>query len=109
MCHMKYMFLPASITLFASVPQMFELPIEQIGFGALLFFIIWTYMKHVMPKTQDEIARKNERVAELIEEIRRLNTLREQDQRTITHLLNVRPTPPETGRFHVANEEVEEL
>jgi ABC-type bacteriocin/lantibiotic exporter with double-glycine peptidase domain len=109
MYNTSYIFLPTSIALFATVPQMFDMSIEKIGFGALLFFIIWTYMKHVMPKTQEEIARKNERVAELIEEIRRLNTMREQDQKTIAHLLNVRPSPHDTGRFQVANDEIDEL
>ena len=45
----------SSVTLFASVPEMFEFPLEKIGFGALLFFIIWTYMKQILPKTQEEM------------------------------------------------------
>ena len=84
---MKCLFLSASITLFANLPDVFELPGEKIGFGALLFLIIWTYMKHILPKTQDEMERKNKRIAELVEEIRHLNTMREKDQQTIIDLI----------------------
>ena len=78
----KCLFLSGSITLFANIPELFELPMEKIGFGAILFFIIWTYMKHVLPKTQAEMERKNDRIAELVEEIRHLNVMREKDQQT---------------------------
>ena len=84
---LRCLFLSVSITLFANVPGIFEFPIEKIGFGALLFFIIWTYIKHVMPKTQDEMERKNKRIAELAEEIRHLIALREKDQQTIVELI----------------------
>ena len=84
---MRCLFLSASITLFANLPDVFELPGEKIGFGALLFFIIWTYMKHVLPKTHEEMERKNNRIAELIAEVRHLNALREKDQQTIVKLL----------------------
>ena len=84
---MRCLFLSASITLFANLPDVLELPGEKIGFGALLFFIIWTYMRHVLPKTQAEMERKNNRIAELIEEVRHLNSLREKDQQTIVSLL----------------------
>jgi len=84
---MRCLFLSASITLFANLPDVFELPSEKIGFGALLFFIIWTYMRHVLPKTQEEMERKNNRIAELIEEVRHLNVMREKDQQTIVNLL----------------------
>ena len=84
---MRCLFLSASITLFANLPDVLELPGEKIGFGALLFFIIWTYMRHVLPKTQAEMERKNNRIAELIEEVRHLNSLREKDQQTIVGLL----------------------
>ena len=80
---MKCFFLSSSITLFANVPQMFEWPLEKIGFGALLFFIIWTYMKHILPKTQDEMQKLRDENQKLIEEISRLNQLRERDQRLI--------------------------
>ncbi len=76
-----------SVTLFANVPDMFELPVEKIGFGALLFLIIWTYMKQILPKTHDEMERKNARIAELIQEVHRLNTIREKDQRILESLL----------------------
>ena len=79
---LKCLFLSGSITLFANIPELFELPMEKIGFGAILFFIIWTYMKHVLPKTQAEMERKNDRIAELVEEIRHLNVMREKDQQT---------------------------
>lgn len=84
---MKCLFLSASITLFAQVPELFDVQVEKIGFGALLFFIIWTYMRHVLPKTQAEMERKNNRIAELVEEIRHLNVLREKDQQTIFDLI----------------------
>lgn len=84
----KCLFLSGAVTLFANVPDLFEWPIEKIGFAALLFFIIWTYMKQILPKTQEEMERKNMRIAELIEEIRRLNTLREKDQKILESLLN---------------------
>ena len=80
---MKCFFLSGSITLFANVPQMFEWPLEKIGFGALLFFIIWTYMKHILPKTQDEMQKLRDENLKLIEEISKLNQLRERDQRLI--------------------------
>ena len=44
-------------------------------------------MRHVLPKTQAEMERKNNRIAELIEEVRHLNTLREKDHQTIVSLL----------------------
>ncbi|MCL2624506.1 MAG: hypothetical protein FWD31_12660 [Planctomycetaceae bacterium] len=84
---MRCLFLSGAITLFANLPDVLELPGEKIGFGALLFFIIWTYMRHVLPKTQAEMERKNNRIAELIEEVRHLNTLREKDHQTIVSLL----------------------
>ena len=75
------------MTLFANVPDMFELPVEKIGFGALLFLIIWTYMRQILPKTHDEMERKNARIAELIQEIHNLNHLREKDQKLLESLL----------------------
>jgi hypothetical protein len=103
---LRYLFLPASITLFANVPDIFEMPMERIGFGAILFFIIWTYIKHVLPKTQEEMERKNHRIAELIEEIRAMNKLREQDQKTMTALLkDLRQSPPDTHRNHVKEDD----
>ncbi len=88
-----------SVTLFANVPDMFELPVEKIGFGALLFLIIWTYMKQILPKTHDEMERKNARIAELIQEVHRLNTIREKDQKILESLLrehekNNKPNDP---------------
>ena len=88
---MKCFILSGSITLFANVPQMFEWPIEKIGFGALLFFIIWTYMKHILPKTQDEMQKLRNENQKLIEEISKLNQLRERDQRLIAlHLKEIK-------------------
>ena len=96
---LRCLFLSVSITLFANVPGIFEFPVEKIGFGALLFFIIWTYIKHVMPRTQDEMERKNSRIAELAEEIRHLIAMREKDQQTIHDLLKeVRKTPHDMKR-----------
>jgi len=83
----KCLFLSGTITLFANVPEMFEWPIEKIGFGALLFFIIWTYMKTILPKTQADIDDKNKRIECLIAEIAKLNELRAKDQIIIAALL----------------------
>jgi len=84
---LKCLLLSASITLFAQVPGLFDWEVEKLGFGALLFFIIWTYMKNVLPKTQEDMERKNNRIAELIAEVGRLNAMREKDQHTIVNLL----------------------
>ena len=84
---LKCLLLSLSITVFAQVPELFEWEIEKIGFGALLFFIIWTYMKNVLPKTQEEMERKNKRITELAEEVRHLIAMREKDQQTIISLL----------------------
>lgn len=72
-----------TVTLFASVPEIFEMPMERISFGALLFFIIWTYMKKILPKTHEEMQKLREENRKLVEEIRKLNDLREHDQRII--------------------------
>jgi hypothetical protein len=80
-------FFAGSITLFANVPQLFEWPLEKIGFGALLFFIIWTYMKQILPKTHEEMQKLREENRTLLDEIRKLNQLREQDQKLITSYL----------------------
>ncbi len=79
--------LSGAMTLFANVPDLFEWPLEKIGFGALLFFIIWTYMKQILPKTHEEMERKNTRIAELLAEIHKQNLLREKDQKIIESLL----------------------
>ena len=84
---LKCIFLSASITLFANLQELFDLPNERLGFGALLFLIIWTYMRKVLPKTQEEMERKNNRIAELVDEIRHLNAMREKDQQTIIDLI----------------------
>ena len=84
---LRCLFLSGSVTLFANVPDMFELPLEKIGFGALLFLIIWTYMKQILPKTHDEMERKNARIAELIQEIHNLNRIREKDQKLLESIL----------------------
>ncbi len=76
-------FLSGTITLFANVPEIFEWPLEKLGFGALLFFIIWTYMKTILPKSQEDIQKLREENQKLIEEISKLNQLRERDQRLI--------------------------
>jgi len=76
-------FFAGSITLFANVPQLFEWPLEKIGFGALLFFIIWTYMKQILPKTQEEMQKLREENRKLLDEISKLNQLRERDQKMI--------------------------
>ena len=103
---MRCLFLSASITLFANLPDVFELPSEKIGFGALLFFIIWTYMKHVLPKTHEEMERKNNRIAELIAEVHHLNVLREKDQQTIVNLLkDIKRVPQNMTPTNENNEE----
>jgi len=99
---LKCLLLSLSITVFAQVPELFEWEIEKIGFGALLFFIIWRYMKHILPKTQEEMERKNNRIAELVKEVQHLNTMREKDQQTIIGLLKEtrqkpRNTNPDSG------------
>jgi hypothetical protein len=103
---LRYLFLPASITLFANVPDIFELQAEKIGFGALLFFIIWTYMKHVLPKAQDEMERKNSRITELAEDVRNLNALRERDQEIIMALVKeAKQSLPDTNPICVNEED----
>ena len=77
-------FFASSVTLFANVSELFELPLEKIGFGALLFFIIWTYMKQILPKVQEEMQSLRTENRKLREEISQLNQLLEQDQKTIT-------------------------
>jgi hypothetical protein len=84
---MRCGFLSGSITLFASVPSSFEMPLEKIGFGALLFFIIWTYMRQILPKVQEEMQKLREENRKLLDEISRLNKLREQDQKLLTHYM----------------------
>ena len=79
--------LSGSITLFANVPTLFEMPLEKIGFGALLFFIIWTYMKHILPKTQEEMQKLRDENRKLLEEVSKLNQLRVEDQRVIASYL----------------------
>jgi K+ transporter len=76
-------FFASSVTLFANVPGMFEWPLEKIGFGALLFFIIWTYMKQVLPKTQEAMRQLREENRKLLDEVAKLNQLRERDQKLI--------------------------
>jgi len=77
-------FFASSVTLFANVPELFELPLEKIGFGALLFFIIWTYMRQILPKVQEEMQKLREENRKLLDEISKLNKLREQDQKLLT-------------------------
>ena len=76
-------FLSGTITLFANVPELFEYPLEKLGFGAILFFIIWTYMKTILPKTHEEIQKLREENRKLLDEISKLNQLRERDQKLI--------------------------
>ena len=64
--------LSGSLTLFASIPSSFEMSLEKIGFGALLFFIIWTYMKHILPKTYEEMRSLREENRKLLEEVAKL-------------------------------------
>ena len=81
---MKCLLLSGSITLFAQVPEIFEWPLEKLGFGAILFFVIWTYLNRILPKTHEELDRKNKRIEELIVEIGKLNDLLEKERITIT-------------------------
>jgi uncharacterized protein YwgA len=83
----KCLLLSGTVTLFANVPDMFELPVEKIGFGVLLFFIIWTYLKQILPKTQADMEAKNKRIEQLLTEVSRLNELRSKDQKIIAALL----------------------
>ena len=80
-------FLSGSITLFANVPELFEWPLEKIGFCALLFFIIWTYMRQILPKTQEEMQKLRDDNRKLLDEISKLNQLRERDQKWIAAYL----------------------
>ena len=77
---MKCLLLSGSITLFAQVPEIFEWPLEKLGFGAILFFVIWTYLNRILPKTHEELDRKNKRIEELIAEIGKLNDLLEKER-----------------------------
>jgi len=86
-------FFASSVTLFASVPEMFELPLEKLGFGALLFFIIWTYLKHVLPKTQEEMQKLRDDNRKLLDEVSKLNQLRERDQKIIASYLKEAKQP----------------
>ena len=80
-------FFASSVTLFASVPTLFEWPLEKIGFGALLFFIIWTYMKQILPKTQEEMQKLRDENRKLLDEVSKLNQLRAEDQKIIASYL----------------------
>ena len=80
-------FLSGIITLFANVQEIFEWPLEKIGFGALLFLIIWTYMRQILPKTYDEMQKLRDDNRKLLEEITKLNQLRERDQKLIAMYL----------------------
>jgi len=80
-------FFASSVTLFANVPELFELPLEKIGFGALLFFIIWTYMRQILPKVQEEMQVLRAENRRLLDEISKLNHLREQDMKIIASYL----------------------
>jgi F0F1-type ATP synthase membrane subunit b/b' len=81
--------LSAYMTLFAATPDLdfLQFPYEKVGFGVLLFFIIWSYMKNVLPKTQQVLEEKNKRIEELIREISRLVDQRYEDQKTISDLV----------------------
>lgn len=83
----RCLFLSGTITLFANVPEMFEYPLEKLGFGAILFFVIWTYMKTILPKTHDDMQKLREENRKLIDEISKLNQLRERDQKLIAMYL----------------------
>lgn len=96
---MRCLIISGAVTLFANVPDLFELPVEKVGFAALLFFIIWIYMKQILPKTHEEMERKNARIAELIEEIRRMNILREKDQKILDSLLHEQQKSKKTNEF----------
>ena len=100
----RCIFLSGSLTLLANVPEMFEFPLEKIGVGAMLFLIIWTYLRHILPKTQEDIEAKNKRIEELIREVQRFSDQRDKDQKTISELVrefrrtgtvNVEYEPPE--------------
>lgn len=80
-------FLSGTLTLLANVPEIFELPLEKIGVSALLFLIIWSYLHHILPKTQDAIEAKNKRIEELICEVQRFSDQRDKDQETISELV----------------------
>jgi hypothetical protein len=90
----------SSVTLFANVPEFFEMPLEKISFGALLFFIIWTYMRQILPKVHDEMQKLREENRKLLDEISALNQLRAQDQKIIAayvHDLKSADTNAEKG------------
>lgn len=104
---LKCVFLSGTVTLFANVPEMFEMPMERIGFGALLFFIIWTYMKTILPKTHEEMQKLREENRNLFDEIKRLmdeltklNILREKDQKIIASLSRESKQEKNDSAFH---------
>ena len=99
----KCLFLTSSITLFSQMPEIFELPLEKLGFGAILFFIIWTYLKTILPKTHEEMERKNKRIEQLVIEIGKLSDQRERDQRIIEdYIRNDNQELPRSGVHFVS-------
>lgn len=102
----KCFFLSSSITLFANVPEMFEYPVEKLTFGALLFFIIWTYMKTILPKNQADYARVCEENRKLLNEVERTSRLLETQQRINSELLKkLEKYVPETEISYIATME----
>lgn len=103
---LKCILLSCSITVFANVPQIFEYPVEKITFGALLYFIIWTYMKTILPKNQADYTRVCEENRKLLNEVERTSRLLENQQRINSELLKkLEKYVPESGKSYIATME----
>lgn len=72
--NIKAMFFSGVVTMFANVPNISEVPAEKLTFGGILFFIIFWYMKKIMPQSQELYAKVCEENRVLHEEIGRLKT-----------------------------------
>ena len=74
-------------TLFAQTPDVFDgFTLEKIGFGSLLFLIIWAYLYKVLPKSQEQNERLYGQVAEQQKTINSLCEKLNADNKTIEQL-----------------------
>lgn len=61
-------------TLFCQIPDIPpEYGLEKLGFAAILFFVIWSYISRVLPKTQERIDRQDDRLDRLAEAVEKLS------------------------------------
>lgn len=83
----KTTFLSGVCTLFAQTPDIFEgVSLEKIGFGSLLFLIIWVYLYKVLPKSQEQIERLHIQLTEQQKTIASLCEKLNDDDKTISKL-----------------------